>query len=158
MISFRNWITENTNTVTFTTSKGSVYHFSSGRSQRNKADHQYHDPKDIGTKEISDRTVFVQQQFAREIGMWGASSGQKKRLVLAEGKVYLLSWNEVAGKHGLDKLISDNSFSVTPAVGLCPLELWNKDISPWTWIKPGMDVYKSSHPGNQIIKIEDNQV
>jgi hypothetical protein len=147
---FSEWLNES---ITFTTAKGSVYKFSNGRSQRNKSTHQYHDIKDQGEKEISDRTVFVEQGFAREVGMWGTSSAKKKRVILYDGKIFLVSWNDKAGKHGLDKNIGDNSFVNEPKVGLCPLELWIVDQTEWPWFKQGMEIYKNSHPGNEITQI-----
>jgi hypothetical protein len=153
MMTFKNWLNEDSST--FTTSRGSTYEFDAGRSRRNKSLHQYHDISDVGMKEISDRTVFIDQQFAREIGMWGSSSAEKKRIVLAAGKVYLLSWNAAAGKHGMDKIISTNAFSTIPVVGKCPLELWKKDMTPWPWLSSGMEVYRDSHPGSPISQVND---
>lgn len=64
-----------------------------------------------------------------------------------------MSWNETMQKHGLDQIKGNNNFVLEPRIGLCPLELWDIDTFSWEWKKPGMKVYKASHPGNQIVKV-----
>ena len=149
MENFSQWLNESS----FKTSKGSVYKFSNGKSQRNKSVHSYHDRGDSGEKPISERTVFINPKLAQEIGMWGSSSAPKKRIILFQGKIYLLSLNERSQAHGQDKIYADNSFVNEPEIGLCPLELWKLDVTKWPWSKAGMEVYKDSHPGNDITEI-----
>ena len=154
MTTFKFWLNENENNIViFTTAKGSKYQFNCRQTRREKSFHQLHDPKDVGIKEVSQRTIFIYQNFASEIGMWGSSSSRKKRIIVDNRRqqIHLLSWNDTANKFGRDKIISSNTFSNTPAIGLCPLELWQRDETPYPWLKTDMEVYKVRHPGNQII-------
>jgi hypothetical protein len=139
--------------TTFTTHKGSSYIFSNGQTIRTKSLHAFHDPKDVGVKEQSELTVFVNPEFAREVGMWQTLSSNKKRLVLDNKKIYLLSLNPQTQQHGLDKVYSDSQYSLEPKIGLSPLELFKKDDTTWAWAKPGIRTFAGSHPGSPIISI-----
>lgn len=152
MQSFRLWL-ENTN-LTFKTAQGSQYTlFDDGTTIRFKASHIGHSPSDVGEKERSAKTVFINGEFAKEVGMWGSSSSRKKRLVLSGGKVYLISWNEGLGKFGLDKIYGDSTYTNSPTVGKHPLELWDRADPVSIGLNKGVDVYKSSHPGGKIVEI-----
>lgn len=140
-------------TVIFQTAQGSVYKFHNQRSVRFKVKHQFHDPADTGFKQESNLTVFVDPEFAREIGMWNSSSAGKKRLVLADNRVFLLSMNPSLQKHGLDKIIHNPSYVLEPEVGKSPLELWDRDTTAWPWAKPGMAVFAGNHPGSPVTQI-----
>lgn len=139
--------------ITFQTAKGSIYRFSGQKTVRHKTPHEFHDAGDVGLKEPSEMTVFINAETAREIGFWGGLSASKKRIVLVNDEVYLLSWNNIQNKHGLDKIIGNKKYVLQPQIGLSPLELWEKDTFQWPWVKPNMLVFKKSHPGNPITKI-----
>jgi len=152
MISYKEWVFLFEETG-FQTDKGSVYRFDGNRTVRYKTSHMFHDQNDVGLKKISDLTVFIDVQTAKEIGMWGSTNAAKKRIVLHNNNIYLLSWNDHAMFFGMDKIIGNNQYILEPKIGLCPLELWDRDTHNWEWVKPGLQIFKKSHPGSPIIKI-----
>jgi 2'-5' RNA ligase len=131
----------------FTTAKGSTYVVNGDSTTRTKTLHQGHDPKDVGEKPPSSRTVYVDPKFATEVGMWNTLSSTRKRVILGQdGKVVLVSASDPASnRQGRDPIVNDSSYSTTPKVGLAPLELFNKT-------KEGH--YSGNHPGNEITKIQ----
>lgn len=153
---FKKWLQES---VTFKTKQGSTYIFEKQKTIRNKSVHQFHDLEDHGLKDPSFITVFIEPEFAREVGMWQTSNA-KKRIILdtINNKVLLISFNEKRNQYGLDRIISDSSYWLQPKIGLCPLELFQKDeklhSNPPGWMKPNFLVCKGSHPGNNIIEID----
>lgn len=130
--------------TSFETAQGSTYTVDGETTTRTKSLHKGHDPKDVGLKEPSQKTVYVDPKFATEVGMWNTSSGKQKLIILKDGKVMLISRADQGASHGRDPLINDSSFSTTPAVGLSPLELTNMN---------GVGAYAGNHPGNAITKI-----
>lgn len=148
---FKTWLLSEE--IAFQTAKGSSYVFSNGRTFRTKAAHVGHYPDDVGKKQQSEKTVFISPDLAREIGMWQTSSSTKKRVVLFGDRLFLLSISKE--KHGLDKIYADNRLSLQPEIGLSPLELWQRDEYPWTWLKQGMEVFAGTHPGNAITQISN---
>lgn len=156
MMRFKEWLSES---VVFQTKQGSTYVFDKQKTIRNKSVHQFHDLSDHGLKEQSFITVFIKFDFAREVGMWQTSSA-KKRIILdtINNKVILISFNEKQNEFGRDRNISDSSYWLEPKIGLCPLELFQKDEkihqNPPRWMKPNFLVCKGSHPGNEIVKID----
>lgn len=151
MLNFKMWLEGSE--IVFQTAQGSIYKFDGKKTVRFKTPHQGHLPTDVGVKQASELTIFVDPQFAREVGMWQTSSAQKKRLILWEGKVVLLSLNPKTQQHGKDRIIGNPGYVLTPAVGLSPLELWDRDTHQWSWSSPGLEVFSGSHPGNAIVKI-----
>lgn len=151
IMNFSMWL--ETIETTFVTAGGSSYVFDSGQTVRTKALHPFHHSSDVGVKPRSDLTVFVDPSFGSEVGMWGTSSASGKRVVLDRGRVILISWNERAGKHGLDKVYGDTSFVENPVVGKSPLELWKPDARVYPWRTPSMKVYASWHPGTAIVRV-----
>lgn len=129
----------------FKTSQGSVYQFDGTTTVRNKSLHKMHDSSDVGLKSRSEKTIFISPDLATEIGMWNTGSNSGKKVVLSEGRVYLLSDNSKTGKPGIDKIISDANYSDNPSIGKSPLELWEKD---------NRGMYSNNHPGNKIVEIE----
>jgi hypothetical protein len=127
--------------TTFTTAQGSTYEFGEGRTTRTKSQHQFHDPKDVGKKQRSDSTVFVDPEFSQEIGMWNTLEAEGKRIVEKDGKLILTSINPQTGKRGKD---GEGAFTTNPEVGRNPVELWGKS-------KEGF--WKGNHPGNPITSI-----
>ncbi len=139
--------------VVFQTDKGSVYQFANGRTIRNKSVHEFHPINDQGMKPQSDMTVFIDPMLAREIGMWQTSSADKKRIILMNNHVTLVSLNPTQQRHGIDKVTGNSSYTTMPKNGLCPLELFQRDQTNWPWMKAGMQVFSGSHPGNAIVKL-----
>lgn len=148
MINFKRWFLVENNG--FQTSQGSVYLIRNQGTQRYKTTHQYHDKTDIGFKTPSDKTVYIDPKFASEVGAWTTSNAPKKRVLLQNNKVVLLSWNGMQNKFGIDRLHYDPTFTLQPEVGKAPLELWTPDAY---FTQSGMEVFKSVHPGNVIVKI-----
>lgn len=133
---------------TFTTSKGSTYQvFSDGTTQRTKAQRPEHGD-DKGLKERTVKTVYVNPDFAKEVGMWQTSSSKQKRVLLRDGKVTLLSLNEKENKLGRDVIHSENSFSDAPEKGKAPLELFENAEN---------GLYKGTHPGNEITSLSSEK-
>ena len=132
-------------TLTFQTSKGSTYKvYEDGTTVRNKTLHAGHDPKDVGIKERSELTVYVNPNDAGEIGGWGQLlTGVKgRRIVLVGDKIYRTSINPKTGKRGRDGPPID-IVSYSPRLGLAPVELREPSQSVpggWRW----------NHPGNEI--------
>jgi len=151
MINFKLWLNESISQ--FTTKQGSTYQVNGQKTIRTKSAHEFHDTKDTGIKQQSEKTIYVKTEFAKEVGWWGSSSGSKKKIILFGSKIHLLSWNTKENKFGIDKIYYDNSFVEMPTIGLHPLELWDKDETDWPWKKSGMEVYSKSHPGSTIIEI-----
>lgn len=140
-------------TISFTTDKGSTYEFNNGKSIRTKSLHAYHLSDDQGLKSQSEITVFIDSETAREVGMWQTLSAYKKRIILLNGRIILVSFNNQRQQHGIDKIQGNSSFVMIPQVGLCPLELFQPDHNNWSWLQTGMQVFAGSHPGNPIITV-----
>lgn len=135
--------------VYFQTEQGSTYKMVGGSTVRFKTPHFGHDPKDQGVKQASDLTVFIDTEFAREIGMWQTSSAPKRRVLFNGDRLMLVSIN-YSGEWALDRIHATNtSFVTKPMLGLSPLELWHKDQ-----LKSYV-AYKGTHPGSKIVKISD---
>jgi hypothetical protein len=112
--------------------------------------------KDRSPPPSSERFGFTTSKcstYVFKVGLWQTSCAKKKRLVIAGGKVYLMSWNDRENRFGVDAVSSGNSFSDRPSIGSSPLEFWQPDDTPYDWAKPGVQVYRGSHPGNAITSI-----
>lgn len=134
--------------VGFKTSQGSTYTLDGESTQRTKILHKGHDPKDVGLKEPSERTVYVDNQAARRTGMFGTQSGKKTLAVLPDGTIGLLGWNAKENKWGISP--GDRfPFSTTPEVGKAPLELWKGRDD-----EGGFRTFGKWHPGNAITEIQ----
>jgi hypothetical protein len=64
--------------IGFTTARGSTYTVNGESTQRNKSFHPEHDPRDVGLKPASRRTVYVDPEDAREIGMHNTLGKESK--------------------------------------------------------------------------------
>lgn len=134
--------------IGFTTSKGSTYEVNGQSTRRNKTLHEQHDPKDVGVKEPSEITVYVDPETAREIGMWQTSNAKNKQIALTpEGELFLTSVNPYTegASRGRDKMVSSPKYSNEPKVGLSPLELWKQDKVTGQ--------FQRNHPGNPIVSL-----
>ena len=126
---------------TFQTAKGSTYSHQNGQTVRVKTQHEGHDTKDVGLKNKSDETHYVNPQDAKEIGMWQTLQSSNKRIVRQGDELLLTSKNPKTGKQGLDGRIKIQSKE--PKVGLAPVELFDKSSQGEGW-------YRGNHPGNEI--------
>lgn len=133
--------------VGFTTSKGSTYTLEGSSTQRTKTLHEGHDVKDVGLKEPSQHTVYVDPDLAAEIGMWQTSNFTNKQVGLnPDGSLDLTSVNPDTGVRGRDVTIAPAKYSTTPEVGKSPLELWKQD--------PQSGRFSGNHPGNPIVELK----
>src|ERR1700677_4665840 len=101
---------------------------SNGKTIRHKTLHLGHLTTDQGENALSDLTIFVHPELAREIGMWGTGSNSKKHVLLDKNNIMLISWNPQINQYGKDKIITKQTkFQKEPVLGMCPLELWRRD-------------------------------
>lgn len=128
----------------FTTSQGSTYTISGESTQRTKTLHVGHDPKDVGLKRPSDRTVYLEEEGAREVGMWNTLNASGKHIIVHGDEVWLTSMNPKENKRGRDGRFK---FSTEAEVGKSPLELWDRSDS---LNKEGREGYRGNHPGTPI--------
>jgi hypothetical protein len=137
--------------LTFRTAQGSTYTYENGQTQRTKSPHVGHEIADVGVKERSELTHFVNPEDAQKIGMWNSVQGLPgpKKLVVHGNHAYLLNWNTQTNQYHTSGKVE---LQDKPAQGLSPLELWkgaeDKDF-------PGAKVYGNNHPGNAIVSIDD---
>ena len=132
----------------FTTSQGSVYIVSGESTQRTKAPHIGHDPTDVGLKPASEKTVYLDENSARQVGMWNTLNASGKRIVIKNNEVWLTSINPKTNQQGLDGKFS---FTTEPKIGKSPLELRERSTS---LRKQGMEGYKWNHPGTPIVDVQ----
>lgn len=135
----------------FTTAKGSVYQVhDDGTTTRNKAARQDSGHEgDAGPKERTVRTVYVDADAAALSAAGLSNLGPRgARVVLADGKASLLTWNEGKGRWGAAASARDIPVHDQPAVGRHPLELWEHadDV-------PGRQAFSKMHAGNRITEI-----
>ncbi len=137
-------VLQNASPAQFETAQGSTYAVNGQSTTRNKSQHAGHDPQDMGLKEPSEKTVYVDPKLATEIGAWNTLSAGGKRIRIAGDQIQLLSKNPRTGQLGIDRTINNPAFTTAPELGKSPLELWKSD-------ERGM--YASNHPGNAIVRI-----
>lgn len=143
--------------TTFETSQGSVYTVhEDGTTTRNKSLHQGHDPNDVGVKDRSHVTIYVDPAHASDLSGAGLITppGHKGfRLVIHGdkdgGKATLLGWNTKEKRWGIAPGGADVPYTTIPQIGKSPVEGWKltKDVLP------GHDGYRSQHAGNPITKL-----
>lgn len=140
----------------FTTAKGSTYTVhEDGTTTRNKAARaDVGHEGDSGAKERSARTIYILKNEAAQLSAAGLSNiGEKgARVVLKDGKAWLLSWNKQANKWGTTASGKQGFLYMdTPKVGFAPLELWNlADDVPDAYTG-----YKGMHAGNEIVSMTE---
>lgn len=136
----------------FTTAKGSTYTFGkNGSTQRNKSYHPEHGSSDVGPKEASEVTHFMDPEHAKAFG-WLATSGGDKRVIRKGDRLYPATWNDQQQKWGVSPSDKEGyPFTNTPQIGMVPLELWHgkdgvhgREFSKW-------------HPGNAIVDLHKSQ-
>lgn len=139
--------------IPFKTAKGSVYaHLipysnKDGITFRIKSVHQGHDSNDHGLKNQSSKTVYVEPESSREVGMWNTLQASGKRIVDDGTNLHLVSLNSTTGKYGRDA--KPIKYELKPIVGLSPIELWSPgEVDRKNW-------YRSNHPGNVITDLID---
>lgn len=136
----------------FKTSLGSTYVLhDDGTTTRTKSLHPGHEAADVGKKERSARTIYVDSAAASNLSGAGVTEhgGKGFRLVLKNGKASLLTWNKAKDKWGVSPISRDIPFSETPEVGKAPVEAWKpaNDV-------PGYEAYRGQHAGNPIVEIK----
>jgi N12 class adenine-specific DNA methylase len=140
----------------FTTSQGSTYEIDDqGRTTRTKTPHLGHDPKDVGLKQQSEQTYYVDSNQATELGMHqGISGGSKEHpngVLVSGDRAYPVTWNDAQGKYGVAPSAKEGfPLSTTPEVGKAPLELWKKQDSPQG------ELWTNWHPGNAITEVRQS--
>lgn len=132
----------------FTTSQGSAYTVSGQSTQRTKTPHVGHDPGDIGLKPPSEKTIYLDEDAAREVGIWNTLNASGKRIAIRGDEVLLTSLNPKTNQRGLDGRFK---FTTDPAVGKSPLELRERSASMG---QRGMEGYRWNHPGTPIREIQ----
>lgn len=138
--------------VGYKTAKGSTYEVhAGGETTRTKSDHTAagHDPGDVGVKQKSVKTIYVDPRIASALSAAGitAPGGTSWRVALRDGKATLISrradrpWGAAPESRGIP-------FSLTPEVGKAPVELWKltDDV-------PGHESYSGMHAGNEITEV-----
>ena len=150
--------TDNKPKVTgFKTAKGSTYTVdpADGTTIRNKSSHTGggHDPADVGTKQKSSKTVYVDEKTSTEIAQYQGLNRPVYYQVTDDGKIIAVIAQE-NGKLTLTKLAGGRSASTkaNPAVGLHPLELWGPEEHLDKNGKP-VTLYHGNHPGNAIVEL-----
>lgn len=136
--------------IGFTTEKGSVYTIDEqGRTQRTKSAHAGHDKDDVGLKEASDQTFFVDPEHAQLIGMHNSlDKSAKPRVLIRDNYALLVSWNAKEnrwGRHGEPIPLSNS-----PTMGRSPLEVWGMKHDK----ELGGMVPSKNHPGNKITELQ----
>ncbi len=140
----------------YTTERGSTYEVhQDGTTTRTKASRQ--DPGhegDSGRKRRTERTIYLDTNAGglSAAGLQGLGS-KGARVAIRDNTATLLTWNDAAGQWGTWPEASNAAFTTEPAVGLYPLELWDRadDV-------PGYEAYKRMHAGNRIVSMaEGNQ-
>lgn len=133
--------------TTFKTSQGSTYTLKidkEGRAKttRNKTLHQGHDPKDVGLKAESERTVFIDPKYQGEADII-YTSGHKSRDIWVDDETKTLHIKTVMQDNGqgqqriIEKKIPFNDI---PSQGQQPFEIWNDG--------------KKAHLGNKITELK----
>jgi len=130
----------------FRTSQGSLYVHNNGQTIRVKTPHMGHDAKDVGLKQGSVQTHFVDPADAQKVGMWNTLNASGKRIIVKDGHMLLTSINPQTGQRGLDERIAIRSHE--PQVGLAPVEMLSKSSQGDGW-------YSGNHPGNAITEMVD---
>lgn len=107
----------------FKTAKGSTYYVqSNGKTLRDKAYRPEHGVAEQGIQPLSERTVYVDKEGLLALSEFQRQMNHKKRIVFFDQQrigIQLLS-GELEGKFR-----SVTPYSVSPEVGLTPVELWN---------------------------------
>lgn len=134
----------------FKTARGSTYDlYGDGTTQRTKSSHVDvgHDPNDVGLKERSVKTVYVDKDKVSGLSAAGVEGMEKPRVVLKDGLASLVFLNKEGG-YGRSPSGKNIPYSETPKVGLSPLELWqpNKQF-------PGYEAFRGMHAGSPITEL-----
>ena len=142
---------------TFRTAKGSIYvvHMD-GTTSRSKAarDTPGHEG-DVGEKERSAKTIYFSSSAAPLSSAGLAGIGTRgSRVLLKGGQATLVTWSDDRPGWGATNSGRGVPYTLVPAVGLYPLELWKRsdDASEF----PGYEVYRGMHAGNQIVEVRDD--
>lgn len=134
--------------VNFKTSKGSEYTIGeNGITTRNKTLHEGHSKTDVGLKEPSEKTLYVNKDEAARIGShFSLNKEAKPKVLVRDDGIYLLSWNTKENRWGLNG--EKIPYTDTPKVGESPIEFWGIKNDP----QLGNTAHKV-HAGNEITEI-----
>lgn len=134
------------NIVSFKTAKGSVYQVNAdGTTVRTKAARPEH-PGDSGLKDVSARTIYVAPGDVTPLSM-GLGKGSRYHFDDKTSTLWVVMYNEAAGKMGATPSMSNIPFTTTPAIGYTPIEVWDPVVRHNTL------VYRVSHMGNPITEV-----
>lgn len=110
--------------TSFKTSQGSVYTVSGESTQRTKSLHQMHDPKDVGLKQPSQRTVYVSPDEATKIGAHGTLNTEARpRVELTNEGIVLTNKYGRGWAQTKSEVIP---YFTSPEVGKAPVEFWER--------------------------------
>jgi hypothetical protein len=131
----------------FKTSKGSIYHLDSeNRTMRDKAARDEH-PGESGPQPVSSLTFYVEADLAAAF----TPPVESEWIVFAHDEgTFSLATRNADGRWGAAPESRRLTVSSRPALGLCPVELWQPD--PTTRIPAGL-AYRALHVGNPIVRI-----
>lgn len=134
--------------MTFKTSKGSTYTVGgNGSTVRNKSLHQGHDPKDVGLKEPSELTVYVDKTESSRIGShMSLNKDARPQVLVRDDGVYLISWNPKENRWGIHG--KPIPYTKQPEVGRSPVEFWKMTDDAQLGRRAG-----KVHAGNEITEI-----
>lgn len=135
----------------FTTSGGSIYFHQNGRTQRVKAEIPSHPVGDSGLKKPSLKTVFIDPESAKLIGMNNTSSSKKIKILMDRGHIMQVSLSPDGSKFGADT--KPIKFSDKPSIGMSPLELWESHEHDSGTAK--YQAFSNNHPGHPIVEVSD---
>ena len=141
----------------YRTAKGSVYHaFPDGSTTRVKSYHPEHGPEDVGEKERSTKTVYIDKD-SLGLNPVGIDWGDRKWRMVDHGDntLSLVSQNPTTKQWGRDEFGANVPYSTEPAVGLTPVELWKpaKPDDSIRRVNTVKEAYRGVHFGNKITEV-----
>ncbi len=137
--------------IKFTTAFGSEYTVDSlGRTQRMKTQHKGHSLTDVGLKEWSTRTVYVDEETAAKVGGWMMVAKKYFRIAILNNEMKFLHWSEKDNKWVREGMFV---FTTSAEVGKFPIEFSHPIPSGDKVNGTKVEWYEGIHNGNKIIKI-----
>lgn len=138
--------------VTFETAKGSKYTVHEDKTTtRDKAYRPEHGEAEQGIQPRSEKTVYVE---ASDIGRFAPPAEGSWRVADMGNGTFSFIVKNADGQWGVSPESKNVPVFNDPAVGRIPLELWQKERLD----QYGVDAYRKMHPGNEIVKIQGEQV
>lgn len=133
--------------VVFNTALGSTYLVLGHSTKRHKSDHTQvgHDKSDIGWKDPSDLTIYVEQKE----GLHFLTASERKVMVLRKDGLFLITQDGEITSKG-----EPIEYSLKPKIGLLPIELSGLKEHSWGLIFGDNGKY---HVGNKITEIYEEE-